>query len=192
MILSSYFSVSWFWWICTSDFTSKWSPKKPLTSHLDKLENPSMQSMTADILKPKQLNSFMSRCINSVIGIFDQNKQLSIKIKSNSIIMNLSKRLKLLTLENQMNRGIQLHPFSSLSIILELYTLYVFNFRFRWRFNHFQMTFCAVCSFFSLKKGFFWLTSTIATGLFENGPQVVFLHVVLINLAVPGTGRRPL
>lgn len=148
MILSSYFSVSWFWWICTSDFTSNWSPKNPLTSHLDKLENPSMQSMTADILKPKQLNSFMSRCINSVIGIFDQIKQLSIKIKSNSIIMNLSKRLKLLTLENQMNRGIQLHPFSSLSIILELYTLYVFNFRFRWRFNHFQMTFCAVCSFF--------------------------------------------
>lgn len=90
-----------------------------------------MQSMTADILKPKQLNSFMSRCINSVIGIFDQNKQLSIKIKSNSIIMNLSKRLKLLTLENQMNRGIQLHPFSSLSIILELNTLYIFNFRFR-------------------------------------------------------------
>lgn len=90
-----------------------------------------MQSMTADILKPKQLNSFMSRCINSVIGIFDQNKQLSIKIKSNAIIMNLSKRLKLLTLENQMNRGIQLHPFRSLSIILELYTLYVFNFRFR-------------------------------------------------------------
>lgn len=90
-----------------------------------------MQSMTADILKPKQLNSFMSRCINSVIGIFDQNKQLSIKIKSNAIIMNFSKRLKLLTLENQMNRGIQLHPFSSLCIILELYTLYVFNFRFR-------------------------------------------------------------
>lgn len=45
--------------------------------------------------------------------------------------MNFSKRLKLLTLENQMNRGIQLHPFSSLSIILELNTLYIFNFRFR-------------------------------------------------------------
>lgn len=74
----------------------------------------------------------MSKCINSVIGIFDQIKQLSIKIKSNAIIMNFSKRLKLLiTLENQMNRGIQLHPFRSLSIILELYTLYVFNFRFR-------------------------------------------------------------
>lgn len=73
----------------------------------------------------------MSRCINSVIGIFDQIKQLSIKIKSNAIIMNFSKRLKLLTLENQMNRGIQLHLFRSLSIILELYTLYVFNFRFR-------------------------------------------------------------
>lgn len=73
----------------------------------------------------------MSRCINSVIGIFDQIKQLSIKIKSNAIIMNFSKRLKLLTLENQMNRGIQLYPFRSLSIILELYTLYVFNFRFR-------------------------------------------------------------
>lgn len=40
--------------------------------------------------------------------------------------MNFSKRLKLLTLENQMNRAIQLHPFSSLSIILELYTLYIF------------------------------------------------------------------
>lgn len=117
-----------------------------------------MQSTTADILKPKQLNSFMSRCINSVIGIFDQIKQLWIKIKSNAIIMNFSKRLKLLTLENQMNRAIQLHPFSSLSIILELYTLYIFNFRFRWRFNHFQMTFCAIRRFFFSLKKFFFLT----------------------------------